>query len=85
MADEQREKLRKLSNNIEDKIDRCRQMEKSTRKRLAYLEDWVEKIYGDIDNIADDLVCESILQLLIIFNVYIKNMEYLKYNVAITY
>ena len=49
--------MKKLTEDVYNKIKRCRHTEKAAWKRLAYLEDHVEKIYQDIDAIAENLVC----------------------------
>ena len=56
VTDEMREKLRKLSQNIFDKIKRCRDIEKSSWRRLAELETHIDHIYNQIDQMAEDLV-----------------------------
>ena len=56
VTEDMRTNLRMLSQNIYDKIKRCRDTEKSTWKRLSALEDHVETIYRRINAIGDDLV-----------------------------
>ena len=56
VTDEMRDNLRSLSQTVYDKIQKCRNQEKSTWKRLADLEEHVETIYTRIDKIADELV-----------------------------
>lgn len=51
-----RDKLRSLSQTIYDKIQKCRNQEKSTWKQLADLEEHVKTIYMRIDRIADEMV-----------------------------
>lgn len=56
VTEDMRSNLRMLSQNIYEKIKRCRDTEKSTWKRLSALEDHVETIYQRINAIGDDLV-----------------------------
>ena len=51
-----REKLRSLSQTVYDKIQICRNQEKSTWKQLADMEEHVETIFTRIDKIADEMV-----------------------------
>ena len=63
VTEEMREKLRKLSQNIFDKIKRCRDIEKSTWRRLAELETLIDDIYNQIDDITEDLVSWFFMQI----------------------
>jgi hypothetical protein len=59
---EMREKLRQLSQNILDKIKRCRDIEKSSWRRLAELETHIDNIYNQIDERAENLVSCFLMQ-----------------------
>ena len=59
-----RDKLRILSQTVYDKIQECRNKEKSTWKQLADLEEHVAKIYMRIDEIAEELVGTIVLVIL---------------------
>ena len=57
VTEQMREKLRKLSKSIYNKMKRCQKLEKSTWKNLADVEEHVEEIYRRIDQVTVDLVC----------------------------
>ena len=63
-----RDSLKKLTQDVYNKIKRCRHTVKAAWKRLDYLEDHVEKIYQDIDVITENLV-RCIAKLLSTFEV----------------
>ena len=57
VTDDMRRKLKRLSQDINEKIKRCGNMEKSAWRSLDDLEEYVETTCGEIDGIAQDLVC----------------------------
>ena len=57
VTDDMRRKLKRLSQDINVKIKRCGDMEKSAWKSLDDLEEYVETSCGEIDGIAHDMVC----------------------------
>ena len=56
MTDELREKMRSLSQQLYDKMKRCRNLEKTTWRRLSDLEEHVQRQTDTVDNIAEEMV-----------------------------
>ena len=57
VTDDMRRKLKRLSQDINENIKRCGDMEKSAWKSFDDLKEYVEITCSEIDGIAHDLVC----------------------------
>ena len=56
VTDELREKMRSLSQPLYDKMKRCRNLEKTTWRRLSDLEEHVHRQSNTVDRIAEEMV-----------------------------
>ena len=56
VTDELRDKMRSLSQPLYDKMKRCRNLEKTTWRKLSDLEEHVQQQANTVDNIAEEMV-----------------------------